>query len=665
MTIVTTDVVVPVFNSLHHVRFCLRSLRAHTPEPFRLIVIDDGSDTYVAEQVTELLKTLWRDGDPEPVLLRNEENLGFLRSVNRGISHGNSDYVVLLNSDTVVGPGWLSGLREALELSPQAGIACPVSNHANLTRIDIPDGTTFLEQTEWVRRESPVSLPRIGLASGFCFIARRSVYNRLGLFDPIYGRGYFEESDFCMRAQERGWQVIGDDHTFVFHHGWGSFEESGRNEWMERNRELFQQRWGRAHEYFTERFLDEKPFAELEQRISRKALQQRATSRPHRLRSLRAFRLARAAADDPSVPTFALWPAEVWRTIAEAASGPLSPGKPRVLFLLPGLGAYGGVISVVQLVNRLLFAGVDAQIATAGRVDEEIYREAMYFRPYRFSGRKDMLAALPSYDLVVSTRWDTAYDALLLKERWGCRVASFIQDAEARHQRADSPEREAAFESYRLIRHKVAKSRWMVEQLAPYGGTIHQIRLGLNLDIFYPKERARASSATRRIISASRPGVEIRNHEGTLQIMGLLAERREDVLPTFFGRRFDENGFRNEHLGPLSQSQVARLLSGGGVLVDASLEQGFGRPGLEAMACGMPAVLTTIGGINEYAQDGINCLQVEPTDVKGYVAAVERLLDDEHLAARLRRGGLETARSFDAELEAERWRELIVGLLEA
>jgi len=100
--------------------------------------------------------------------------------------------------------------------------------------------------------------------------------------------------------------------------------------------------------------------------------------------------------------------------------------------------------------------------------------------------------------------------------------------------------------------------------------------------------------------------------------------------------------------------KVADLLSSADVLVDGSLWQGFGRPGLEAMACATVPVLTNVGGVAEYARDGENCLLIPPQDPAAGTSAVLRLLGNCTLYARLQAQGPATAAGFSHEVEAQR-----------
>jgi glycosyltransferase involved in cell wall biosynthesis len=103
---------------------------------------------------------------------------------------------------------------------------------------------------------------------------------------------------------------------------------------------------------------------------------------------------------------------------------------------------------------------------------------------------------------------------------------------------------------------------------------------------------------------------------------------------------------------------VAELISSAHVLVDASRWQGFGRPGLEAMACGTVPVLTNAGGVHEYARDGENCLMMESGDPASGAEAVLGLLSDEDLYMRLAEDGLATAPGFSHEIVGARHLEL-------
>jgi glycosyltransferase involved in cell wall biosynthesis len=88
------------------------------------------------------------------------------------------------------------------------------------------------------------------------------------------------------------------------------------------------------------------------------------------------------------------------------------------------------------------------------------------------------------------------------------------------------------------------------------------------------------------------------------------------------------------------------------VFLDGSSFQGFGRPALEAMACGAACVLTEVGGVTEYARDGKNCLLAPPERPVVFADNILRILADENLKANLIAGGFETAKEYCHKREA-------------
>ena len=218
-------IVVPVYDAFDEVSRCLDSLVRWTSHPVEVLLIDDASPD---PRIADLLGTYETRAGFR--VLSNETNLGYTRTVNRGIGESAGD-VVLLNSDTEVTPGWLQGLRlaaysgdrvaTATALSDNAGaFSVPVVGEAN----DVPDWLSRSEAGRAIRRGAARAYPETPTGSGFCFYIRRDVIDEIGTFDAdAFPRGYGEENDFCMRAIAAGWRHVVDDATFVFHSRNASF----------------------------------------------------------------------------------------------------------------------------------------------------------------------------------------------------------------------------------------------------------------------------------------------------------------------------------------------------------------------------------------------------------------------------------------------------------
>ncbi|WP_018233518.1 glycosyltransferase [Thioalkalivibrio thiocyanodenitrificans] len=223
------DVIVPVYRDPDATRACIESvLDAPVSTPFRLVIVDDASpDPELSAWVDGLA------GREEVVVLRNERNQGFVRSVNRGVALHTDHDVVLLNSDTRVFGDWLDRLRQCAYRERDTGTVTPLTNNGTLAgypRFMAENPVTDAGQAAAL--DALAARVNAGLdevvptAVGFCMYIRRDCLEQTGFFDArVFGRGYGEESEFCMRASEQGWthRLCGD--VYVQHLGGASFGE--------------------------------------------------------------------------------------------------------------------------------------------------------------------------------------------------------------------------------------------------------------------------------------------------------------------------------------------------------------------------------------------------------------------------------------------------------
>ncbi len=222
------DVIVPVYKGAAQTERCLESVLAHRQAtPFEPVVVDDATpEPAIAAYVDRLAR------DARITLLRNGENLGFVRSVNRAMAlHPDRD-VVLLNSDTEVANDWLDRL-DAAARAKNVATATPFSNNATICSYPFEGwtggvpGTLGLAALDRVfARTNAGATVDIPTAVGFCMLIRRACLDEVGAFDAErFGRGYGEENDFCMRAAKAGWHHVLACDVFVFHEGAVSFAE--------------------------------------------------------------------------------------------------------------------------------------------------------------------------------------------------------------------------------------------------------------------------------------------------------------------------------------------------------------------------------------------------------------------------------------------------------
>jgi len=222
-------VVIPVYNAADDLAPCLDSVHATLPRGAEVIVIDDASpDPAVAE-----LLGAWRSRGPAGWrFLANPQNRGFVGTANRGLEEAGRD-AVLLNSDTVVTPGWLQGLQRCLDSDPGIATATPWTNNGEIASLPgfcvanpVPPEPAAVAAV--IAAAGPPGYPELPTAVGFCMAVSRRAVERIGLFDEAtFGRGYGEENDFSMRVRAAGLRNVLCDDVYVVHVGGRSFGPEG------------------------------------------------------------------------------------------------------------------------------------------------------------------------------------------------------------------------------------------------------------------------------------------------------------------------------------------------------------------------------------------------------------------------------------------------------
>lgn len=224
-----TTIVIPVYNAPEEVRDCVRSVIKHTDlNANQVIIIDDNSpDPAVGVILAEFRDTTGI------TIVRNSTNLGYTRTVNHGIAEAGKADVVLLNSDTIVTPRWLEGLRAQAYKERKVGTVTAMSDNAGA--FSFPRFNEFCPKPDHLTHEEYAVLlvqatkdcpaPEVPTGSGFCMFIRRALINECGVFDHEgFPRGYGEENDFCMRAGKAGWKHLISPWSFVFHVRTASFK---------------------------------------------------------------------------------------------------------------------------------------------------------------------------------------------------------------------------------------------------------------------------------------------------------------------------------------------------------------------------------------------------------------------------------------------------------
>lgn len=224
------DIIIPVWNQLEHTRTCIERVAAGTAMPYRLIVIDNGSE----EPTRRYLEGLKIKG-AEVAVVRNDTNLGFVKAVNQGMRISDSPYVCLLNNDTLPGVGWLERLIEFADGHPDIGIMNPLC-----------DGHGDMAVDDYARKVALNSgrYMEVNQCFGFCMLIRRAVIDKIGILDEAFGIGGYDDTDYCMRAHKAHFRCACVHSSYVYHKQHVSFKAMGdRDALVSAGKKEYSRKW--------------------------------------------------------------------------------------------------------------------------------------------------------------------------------------------------------------------------------------------------------------------------------------------------------------------------------------------------------------------------------------------------------------------------------------
>ncbi len=236
-------IIIVTYNSAGEIDGCLESIIGHTsPFPTTVTVVDNASTDGTAKHV--------RDRWPTVRVIESGGNLGFAKANNIGIRHTSSDYVLLMNPDTVAPPGAIQTLVRGLASHPDAAIA----GARLLNEHGFPELSWGVPITPWnelktmivsrlylrkvrrvVRRIDKLSRQarEVAWVSGACMVIRRPDLEAVGLLDERYFM-YNEDVDLCLAMGQRGRTVLYVAGAELLHYRGKS---AARNPAMERLRQ--------------------------------------------------------------------------------------------------------------------------------------------------------------------------------------------------------------------------------------------------------------------------------------------------------------------------------------------------------------------------------------------------------------------------------------------
>lgn len=247
------SIIVVTYNNLALTQACLDSIFARSQHPnLEVIVVDNASSDATPDYLRDLAKR-----EERVHIVLNPDNRGFAAANNQGLELVGGEYVVLLNNDTRVTPGWIGKLLRHLA-DRSVGMVGPSTNMCgNEAIIRVPYDEATLEGFEafierFYRRHATPDGFDIDMLSMFCAAMRKQTADEIGPLDERFKVGMFEDTDYAERLKAKGYRLVAARDVFVHHACRSSFGKLPSAEYQriyEENRRRFEEKWGRKSRY--------------------------------------------------------------------------------------------------------------------------------------------------------------------------------------------------------------------------------------------------------------------------------------------------------------------------------------------------------------------------------------------------------------------------------
>lgn len=591
------DIIIPIYNSPEWVKMCIYALYKNTPEEYigKVILMNDNSDELTCNCIENLSKKY-----EKIEVYKNEENLGFIKNVNKGMDKTTAEYILLLNTDCLVSENTIPKLISHMEENERIGLICPISSNAANLSYDIPENYSYMQVNELFYKNFKGMNFDACTVVGNCLMISRKCMEKTGYLDEIYGMGYGDETDYQFKAHKQGFEAKVAIDTYVYHKSEVSFGTSTeKQKRLEHNRKIFFERWGEEYNKKMQEYVKNDPIEYIKNNLK----------------------------------------------IEEKPS-------PEVLFFLPDIHQNaGGVHMVVDIVNYLNINGCFANILTE-RIHE--YKEIMIFTPTFMKNIKTI-----SPKCIVGTIYPTIFFCEAIAKYFNIPSVNFMQGYEPCF---DNGEIYSWAElACRNSQNILAISNFLKEKCEiNFGKEVAVIPNNINIDLLYnhKKETSKIKQITMVfrdnypkgdfLLNEILKKLTLKNYNIEINVIYM----REIMFPI----NNNENIKINFYKGPLNRKEVSKILFNTDIFIDASLMEGFGLMSLEAMSAGAVPIASESFGIDEYATDKENSFVIkEVNNVDKYIEKVEYLLENDKVLENMSKKAQEKALEFDIDKNIQKY----------
>ena len=238
------SIIIPVYNEFAFTYRCIESI-INTTEgvPYEVILADDNSSDYTKNAGK------WIKGIN---IVRNKENLRFLRNCNNAAKQAKGKYIVFLNNDTLVRYNWLKSLVDIAEKDETIGLCGSKILYPD-GRLQEAGGILWKDGSAWNygNGQDPEAsefnyVKEVDYISGCSIMTRKDLWNEIGGFDERFAPAYCEDSDYAFEVRKRGYKVVYQPFSCVVHFEGvsnGTDLSSGQKHYQTVNQAKFLEKW--------------------------------------------------------------------------------------------------------------------------------------------------------------------------------------------------------------------------------------------------------------------------------------------------------------------------------------------------------------------------------------------------------------------------------------
>ena len=240
----TVSIVIPVYNQFDYTYQCLASIKENSGDVSYEIIIADDCSTDLTQQILKIVSGI--------KVVRNKNNLRFLRNCNNAAKSAKGDYILFLNNDTQVRENWLKPLTDLMEKDPFIGMCGSKLIYAD-GLLQEAGGILWKDASAWNygNRQNPNDsefsyVREVDYISGAAIMIRQSLWKKIGGFDERFAPAYCEDSDLAFEVREKGYKVVYQPKSVVVHYEGisnGTDVTSGQKKYQVENQVKFYEKW--------------------------------------------------------------------------------------------------------------------------------------------------------------------------------------------------------------------------------------------------------------------------------------------------------------------------------------------------------------------------------------------------------------------------------------